>query len=288
MWPLEGVYFDINIKNTTSLLLALHNNPELVANPTARPITATAGIKESLSHRHFQFHAISSDEKPAPPISLLARVDDQEYILLPNASSLVAIRSNDMDPNSEHHVRVIAPMTDDHGRGVVQLAGLWLSKEGKLVKGAGSLLNEEYANEDLLEAENDQIGQKHRSGLTLIEYGSGSLTDHRKARDEDDELLSASQDRKKLLEVVTDSPGSFNEYWRSDRNRGIAELRAGVMGWEYLLGEMFGADHIGIGVDNMCLTQGCIGGTGHPAGMGEVFFRRWAPLKEHHCLFSMD
>lgn len=90
--------------------------------------------------------------------------------------------------------------------------------------------------------------------------------------------MLANRERRKVLEVVTDSPGSFTRKQRSQRSGGADGLLAGVMGWEYLLGEMFGADHVGIGVDGMCLTQDCIGGTGSPAGMGDVFFRRYGSL----------
>ncbi len=207
-------------------------------------------------------------------MSLLARVDDQEYVLLPNSSSLVAIRSNDLDPNIEHHIRIVAPMIEDHGTGVVELDGLWLSKGGALVKVAGSLLSEDYADEDMLTAENDQIGEKHRDGLIEIERETSSESSQHQISDEDDELLSINQDRKKILEVITDSPGSFTGKPRGKRSGGADGLMAGVMGWEYLLGEMFGADHVGIGVDGMCLTQDCIGGEGAPAGIGDVFFRR--------------
>ena len=244
----EGVYFDVAVENTTSLLLALHNAPERMEDSTTIS-SIDPGKQGSTHHRSFHFHPISSNEGPSPPISLLARVDDQEYILLPKSSSLVAIRSDDLDPSTKHHVRIIAPMTDDHGTGVIQLAGLWLSKGGTLVKVAGSLLNEDYDKQDLLQAE------------TL------AIEDHNK-------LASINQDRKKVLEVITDSPGSFTRRQRGKRNGGASDLMAGVMGWEYLLGEMFEADHVGIGVDGMCLTQDCIGGTGSPSGIGDVFFRR--------------
>ena len=56
---------------------------------------------------------------------------------------------------------------------------------------------------------------------------------------------------------------------------GADGLLAGVMRWEYLLGEMFGVDHVTIGVDGMCLIQDCVGGTGNPSGMGDIFFRRY-------------
>ena len=233
-------------------------------------------MSASLSdHRHFHFHPIASNEKPAPPISLLAQVDDQEYILLPNSSSLVAVRSNDLDKNKEHRVRIIAPMIDDHGRGVIELEGLWLSKGGKLVKVARSILGEEFMDEDLLKAENDHVGAKHRAGLKELEDDGNGKSDREKLIDEEEQLLTAYQSRKKLLEVITDAPGSYSGKQRGRRAGGADGLLAGVMGWDYLLGEMFGVDHVSIGVDGMCLTQDCIGGTGQPAGIGDVFFRRY-------------
>ena len=224
--------------------------------------------------KHYSFHPIPGN-KAAPPVSLLAEVDDQEYILLPNSSSLVTISSKGLDERIEHHVRVVAPMTDDHGLGVVELEGLWLSKGGKLVKVAGSLLSEEYVNEDLLNAENDQVGERHRTGLDDIEKDGTSKSGRQKASDvaEDDES-STNQDRKKLLEIITDSPGSLTGKQQGRRTGKADGLLSGVMGWEYLLGEMFGVDHVGIGVDGTCLVPDCIGGSGEPAGMGDVFFRR--------------
>ena len=270
-----GVYFDITIKNTSSLLLSLHNVPEPEASPTGTTFTLMPTTLGYHDHRHFHFHSLSNNEKPAPPVSLLARVDDQEYILLPNASSLVSVRSNDLDTNTVHHVRVIAPMIDDHGTGVVELAGVWLTKGGKLVKVAGSPLGEEYVDEDLLKAENDLIGERHRSGLAKINKDSDFPTSPQIAKDDDENVLDETQDLKKVLEIITDSPGSFAKKQRGKRTGGADGLMAGVMGWEYLLGEMFGVDHVRIGVDGMCLTQDCIGGTGNPAGMGDVFFRRY-------------
>lgn len=241
----------------------------------------TPAVGGSPHHRSFHFHPISRNEKPAPPVSLLARVDDQEYVLLPESSSLVAIRSNDLNPNTEHRVRIVAPMTDDYGKGVVELDGLWLSKGGKLVKVAGSLLSEDYVNEDLLKAENELVGQKHRNGLLDIEKGESSKVNQQTATDGDDELATINQERRKVIEVITDSPGLFTGKQRGKMSGGANGLMAGVMGWEYLLGEMFGADHVGIGVDGMCLTQDCIGGTGSPAGIGDVFFRRQVHYTRH-------
>lgn len=269
-----GAYFDITIKNTTSLLLALHNAPYQESSTPSSVLESP--MRQVHGHRkHYSFHPIPAD-KAAPPISLLAEVDDEEYILLPNCSSLVTISSKGLNARTEHHVRIVAPMTDDHGLGIVELEGLWLSKGGKLVKVPGSLLGEDYVNEDSLNAENDQVGAKHQTGLDDIGEDGTSKSGRQTAGivAEDDYSASVDQDRRKLLEIITDSPGSLSGTQRSGRTGGSDGLLSGVMGWEYLLGEMFRADHVGIGVEGMCLVPDCIGGTGEPAGMGDVFFRR--------------
>ena len=224
---------------------------------------------------HLSFRPYSINQKPAPPVSLLAQIDDEEYILLPNSSALVSVCLQSLSADQEHHIRLVAPMTDDNGRGVVELEGLWLDKGGSLIKVPGSMLSEDYVDEDLLDAEHRIVGEKHRTGLHDFEKDGTNRfihAHHRHGHDED--VLSANYQRRKVLEVLTDSPGSFTGKQRGKRTGGADGLLAGVMGWEYLLGEMFGADHISISVDGMCLTQDCIGGTGFPAGMGDVFFRR--------------
>ncbi len=206
-------------------------------------------------------------------------MDQEEYILLPNASALVSVCSGRLTKDEKHHIRIVAPMTDDHGRGIIELEGIWLSKGGKLTRVDGSLLSEEYADEDLFLAENEQVGERHRTGLSgLMRENHHGNSVQAATNDEDGEIPIEVQDRKKILEVITDSPGSFSGRRRGKRTGGADGLLAGVMGWEYLLGEMFGADHVGIGVDGMCLTQNCLGGTGQPAGMGDVFFRRSVTL----------
>ncbi len=268
------MYFDITVRNTTTLLLSLHNAAEQKAGSLIQLSIDPAVPLPSPTPGHISFRPLPNEE-PAAPISLLARVDQEEYILLPNASALVSVCSDHLHKDEEHQIRIIAPMTDDHGRGIVELEGIWLSKGGKLARVYGSLLSEEYADEDLFHAENDQVGERHRTGLSglLRENGNGN-TVQTATSDEDEDIPIEIQDRKKILEVITDLPGSFSGRQRGRRTGGADGLLAGVMGWEYLLGEMFGADHVGIGVDGMCLTQNCIGGAGQPAGMGDVFFRR--------------
>lgn len=166
-------------------------------------------------------------------------------------------------------------MTDDQGQGILEFEGLWLSRGGKLLRVEGSLLSEEFENEDEFSAENDQIGERHRTGLNgLLNSKNHHESGAEKSDNDDHETPSTVPARKKILEIITDSPGSFPGKRQGTRTGGADGLLAGVMGWEYLLGEMFGADHVGIGVDGMCLIQNCIGGVGQPNGLGDVFFRR--------------
>ena len=265
-----GVYFDVSVRNTTTLLLALRND-----------IPPDSGLRTNESDHalpdpaHFSFRPISPSDTPAPPISLLARVDDEEYVLLPNSSSLVSICLDSLDRNVDHYIRIIAPMHDDHGHGVVELEGLWLSKGGKLSRVPGSTLGDEFLDEDLLRAENDFVGEKHRAGINDIDEQGSKRLSSTDSNESEEDILNGNQGRKKVLEIVTDSPGRLTHKWRGGRSGGADGLLSGVMGWEYLLGEMFSVDHVGISVDGMCLIQDCVGGTAYPAGIGDVFFRRW-------------
>ncbi|KAL8829138.1 MAG: hypothetical protein Q9170_006298, partial [Blastenia crenularia] len=283
-----GVYFDVKIKNTTSLLLSLRNTP-LKPIPPAEDFPSTPSTAV-LNNGHISFRPDSARNKPAPPISLLARVDQEDYVLLPNSSALVAICTGSLQRDAEHNIRIIAPMTDDHGTGVVQLEGLWLSKGGQFDRIEGTSLHDNSNDEDLLVAESGQVGEKHRTGLSNLLKGNGNgrvtetqevLKDHEEPQD--------YRSLRKLLEVVTDTPGLSGRGMQSTRTGGAHGLLAGVMGWEYLLGEMFGVDHVAIGVEGMCLIQDCIGGVGQPAGLGDIFFRSGPPgsaFVEHPWLFD--
>lgn len=203
-------------------------------------------------------------------------MDQEEYVLLANASALVAICSGSLQRDAEHNIRITALMTDDRGKGVVQLEGIWLSKGGQFEPVGGTILHDYSDDEDLLTAQSDEVGEKHRTGLSKLLNGNryGRTGEAQGVLKENVEFQDY-RDRRKLLEVLTDTPGSSGRRQRGTRTGGVHGLLAGVMGWEYLLGEMFSVDHVAIGVDGMCLTQNCIGGAGHPAGLGDMFFRRY-------------
>jgi hypothetical protein len=180
-------------------------------------------------------------------------------------------------------------MVDGVGSGIVAFEGIWLDAGGRILRVEGSQLAQEVEEEDTFQAENDNIGAKHRIALSRLHRygfthesteGPGQAAQLEEEDDEDDRI---SGKRRKMLEVVTDAPGALQHAKISGtRSGGGAGILGGVMGWEYLLGEMFGVDHISIGMDGMCLTQDCIGGVGEPAGMGDVFFRRYAACRRLH------
>ncbi|KAM3075396.1 hypothetical protein ACMFMF_006071 [Clarireedia jacksonii] len=194
------------------------------------------------------------DNSSAEPISLLAQVDDEEYVVLPNATSLVTIRTKDLDPHSTHIIRIIAPMIGQDTIETFQFLGLWIDAEGQLIP----VRNPNPTQESKAEYEHSA-----NEGIYRM---NGVQRD--------------GNPQRKMLEILTDMPGSM-----TGRNRrkyhmdsGIASgILGGVMGWEYLIGEMFGSDHVSIGMDGMCLMQDCIDGRGSPAGLADVFFKRLIP-----------
>ena len=274
------MYFDLNVINTTTVFLSLRNAP--TTQDLALPSTSSSKSNQkpaiNVNPGHLSFRHSPLLDVPAPPISLLARVDQEEYVLLPNSSLLVSIRDNDLDPRLEHQIRIILPITDDHGNGVIQMEGVWLSKYGRLARIEGSTLDENLADEDALYAESASVGEKHQDGLKEL-LRSGRSSDSEGHKEEESQGVTSSLEyRKKILEIITNAPGSPSGMNKGKRRGGADGLLAGVMGWEYLLGEMFGVDHVTIGVDGMCLTQDCIGAVGTPSGLGDVFFRRCVRL----------
>ena len=181
----------------------------------------------------------------------------------------------DLSKKKHHTVRVIAPMTDDEGLGVVQLDGIWLDKGGQLLPVEGSTASVgPTPDDDDFAAESDEIGRTHRLGLASFMRGSNKGQTGAGSDDEEEETPDFRR-RKKLIEIVTDQPAHLdNRPKHTTRTREADNLLSGVVGWEYLIGEMFSVDHVSIGAEGMCLTHDCIGGTGTPSGMGDTFFRR--------------
>lgn len=277
--PLAGVYFELNVTNTSTIVVSLQNQK---TQPKPTDISAKdaelqdrAAPPPGQQYSQYTFSAASRLRVSAPPVSLLALVDGEEYVVLPDATSLVPVRMKDMIKGKHHTIRVIAPMTDDEGTGVVQLDGIWLDKGGHLLPVEGSTASVGQTNvDDDLDPESDDVGRPHRLGLSS--FLRSSRRDQVQAQSEDDDGEPPDfRRRKKLIEIVTDTPSHLDHRPRhTSRTREADNLLSGVIGWEYLIGEMFSVDHVCIGSEGMCLTHDCIGGTGSPSGMGDTFFRR--------------
>jgi hypothetical protein len=187
------------------------------------------------------------------PISLLAQIDDDDYVIFPNATSIFLINQIDLDPSKSHRIRIVAPMIDLEHNLALQVKGVYLDKGGVLMNiNCNSVTNPDVA-------QSDGTCDFMDSSVFMRHYTS-----------------------QKMLEIVTDSPGS-----RAGKiNKGQMDyshgLLSGVMGWEYLLGEMFRADHVNVGMDGMCLIQGCIGGTSSPVRTMDVFFQRYINKPNQH------
>ena len=266
------MYLDITATNTSRVFLSLHNAVE-PSTTISVVTTATAVPSDPPNIQYLSFKLAEANRKPATPISLVARVDDQEYILLPNSSGLVTICAESLSPKEQHTIRVEAPILSAHAGEIFEMEGLWLSQGGQLQKVDGSLLDNDFTGQDDLGPESDQVGKTHRPKLQFLKHDkaqSGAWLD-RVQEEIDIDLL---QSRRKLIEIITDFPGSYSGNHSGHRGSGAHGLLAGAMGWEHLLGEMFGADHVDISIEGMCLTQKCVGGVDQPAGLGDVFFRR--------------
>ncbi|KAF2098138.1 hypothetical protein NA57DRAFT_40782 [Rhizodiscina lignyota] len=187
-------------------------------------------------HNHLSFTANTRLRITSGPISLLARIDDEEYIALSNVSHLVPIRVNDLSRSDWHSIRIIAPMTDGTGSEMVQLEGLWIEKGARLGYVDGGL---------------SRLWNLHLLHGHAATHPSAGVAKH------EDVDNTPSVRRRKLIEFITDMPGSRSAVGLRG-SKGPRGLLAGVMGWDYLLGEMFGIDHISVGTEGMCLVQGYV------------------------------
>ncbi|QSZ34674.1 hypothetical protein DSL72_007528 [Monilinia vaccinii-corymbosi] len=236
-----GIYLDIAFNGSSTIVLSLHNSDRQAHEKRtfSQNKTTRSGIPPSL------------DNTSAEPISLLAQVDDEEYVILPNATSLVAIRTRNLDPQSQHVIRVIAPMVGRDTVETFQFLGVWIDEVGQLIPVPNPISTKKP--------------QLSARGIKSEDF-DGFRND----------LPRKVTPQRKMLEIITDLPGSMTG--RDRRKHRIAPnfangILGGVMGWEYLTGEMFGSDHVTIGMDGMCLVQECIGGRGSPTGLADVFFQ---------------
>ncbi|RDW92332.1 hypothetical protein BP5796_01726 [Coleophoma crateriformis] len=181
-----GVYFDFVVNGSKTILVSLHNTKNQSSEFLAeKPLP--------------EFLRLSNTTATSGPVSILARVGDEDYLVFPEASSITDIRRN-LDVTSRQAIRIVAPMNG--GFETLELDGLWIDEKSQIVP------------------------------QSQTQTGNGE--EHPRQR--------------KILEIVTDLSGSSTARQEDTKKTSQALLR-GVRGWEYLLGEMFGADHTSVNVD---------------------------------------
>ncbi|XMA09026.1 hypothetical protein WAI453_001817 [Rhynchosporium graminicola] len=217
-----GVYFDFTLNGSSTVLISLHNSDHQDQSPAKVFRSSSSALP---------FLPLTNSSRAAP-ISLLVRIDDEEYIVLPNATSLVSICPGNLNPLLRHEIRIIAPMVGNDAVETLQIEGIWINEGGQLLPHPGS------------PNPGDRFKQQTKTSAP-----------------------------RRMVEIVTDLPGSTASKEKSKNTGTARSIMNGVLGWEYLLGEMFGSDHVTIGNEGMCLIPDCIGDRGSPAGLADVFFQ---------------
>jgi hypothetical protein len=173
--------------------------------------------------------------------TLMVQIDN-EYMIFNNVSLRVEIIRDAVARQTPHTVRVIVPLINNLNDQVFHISGFWLDK--------GS---------NLLPVANVQIPDLSPSDPEAAD-DSTAITE--------EELVG-----RKMLEIVSDSGGSHLRR-KDGQSRHSHDILEFVKSWQYLLGEMFGADHMTAGIEGMCLIEDCVGAVGSPMGIGDVYFRR--------------
>ncbi|EPE26697.1 hypothetical protein GLAREA_02610 [Glarea lozoyensis ATCC 20868] len=233
-----GVYFDFEFNGSSNLFLSLGNAEEREQGQQA-PLAPKSTARRS--------DLLGSKVSSVPPISLLVKVDDDDYLVFRDAASFVSVRNRNLNPLEKHAIRVIAPMVQDGRVETLQIEGIYLDKDAHLI--APSSLG------DVLDSQAESLSSSGQN-----KYSSN----------------------RKMIEIITDLPKFAGSKGRDNQDQPAHNILKGIRGWDYLLGEMFDADHASVGMGGMCLVPNCIGGKGDPATIAELFFRSGPVGSEHY------
>lgn len=219
--------------------------------------------RDASPESRLKFGPVSGKTRSAPPVSLLSRVDYGEYYHFPQSSKgLVAVSAAGLSPLEDHIIRIMALAVDGKTHTHMQFEGLWLDKGGSLIP---SPKQQEIIRPKAVSGGSsmlpDEIGQYSRQHLGPEKFPKerGSSLDERQSQ-------HLPLVPRKTLEVVTDVPRAT-----PNSNMSLAALR----GWEEMIGDMFGVDHVRFMLDAMCLVSPCIGGSTKAASVKDAYFRRY-------------
>lgn len=218
-------------------------------------------MKDSSVLTTLNFHPTSKRNGPTAPVSLLSRIDYTEYEYFRAGKGLVAI-SSALDRLENHNIRIIA--VDSSGEGHIGMAfeGIWLSNGGSLVASQRKRISDSPGTGAAPSLPTNESIRYSRQGLQTEE--AQKIKNSGPNRSGFQQSLFSPQ---KTLEIVTDTP-------ITSLGRTTNRTEPAIMGWEALIGDMFGVDHVRTSVNGMCVTSPCIGGAAQPANVKDAFFRR--------------
>ncbi len=261
-----GSYLEFVVRNCSSVYLLLynshlHNNIQETI-PNARHISQAS---------HLSHLPISEKTRPAFPIFLLSRIDNSEYQYFNRTGKeLVAIASGNLEPSKEHIIRIMSPNVNDKECAGIQFIGIWLNKGGMLVSPQEWQMTTQPAMVSATASTliDDFTRYPKDSGYSRQDLKMGKIQKTRSRDLDDNKSSNPFIFPQKTLEIVTDVPNTL-------RAQNLNSSQNDLQGWEDMVGDLFGIDHVSIMLDRMCLTSPCMSTAAQPASIQETYFRRF-------------
>lgn len=256
------------MRNCSSVYLSLHNS-DLHNNGQETTLNA----RDISQASHLNHLPISAKTRPASPVSLLSRIDNSEYQYFNRTGrGLVAIATGNLEPSKEHVIRIISPRVDGEEYAGMQFTGIWLNNGGTLVSPQERQMTTQPATApDATSAPTEDLTRYPKYSGYSRQYVEKDEIRNQRGRDLNDKKSQTSfMLPQKTLEIVTDVPHTL-------RAQNINSSRNVLQGWQDLVGELFGVDHVSIMLNRMCVTSPCIGAAAQLANIKDAFFRRFCP-----------
>lgn len=247
------------VRNCSSIYASIQNSD--------LPDAGQDGIhdaREMSETTRLSFHPLSEKTSPTGPVSLVSCIDHGEHRYFHRCGrGLVAVTAAPLEPSEDHIVRLVAPDIDGEAHEGMKFEGIWLNDGASLVspqeKRWGTRRGIFPDVPQMLPNRSAQYSGQSLKTDKVKGPGSNNLNDR------------GSQYSPvfppKTLETVTDVR-------RSLRVQNESESLPAIKGWEDLVGDMFGVNHVSIAVDGLCLTSPCISSPDQPVTVKDAFFRR--------------
>jgi hypothetical protein len=255
----SGAYLDFMVRNCSSVYASVQD-----ADVPKVPLEDVPKVSDIPNDTGAPSSPRAEWSKSTTPMSLVSQIDGDKYTWFRQAGKgLIAIAEASLDARKDHFIRIRTSAVGERCRGL-RFEGLWLNTGGHLIPSQGSEANGwQGLISDAAPNLPNHSAQTFRQGLltyTRQTISDGSLDGSRSQ--------SSPAARRKVLEIMSDLPRSLPGHTDDERMKAVA-------GWEDLVGDMFGADHVSIAVDGICLSFPCPGGDAESVTSKDVFFRRY-------------